>query len=448
MRRKTRILVVDDELSIRISLGDLLRRDGHQVDVADSAEPALEMLKTQSFNLLLVDIKMPGMDGLEMLKLVKEHDPDAPVVMMTAYGSIDSAVEAMKLGAIDYVVKPFDPMEIGMLIERILEDQSIRREHQLLKHQVRTCGSYGPMIGRSPAMSKLFELVEDVATTDSVVLISGESGTGKEVLARAIHEKSSRSDGLFVGVNFGALTESLLEAELFGYEKGAFTGADSSKQGLLEAAAGGTLFLDEIGDSSPKTQIDLLRVLQERKFRRVGGVKDVETDFRVLAATNRDLEQAVREGLFRRDLYYRLNVVRMHIPPLRERKEDIPALAEHFLDVLRVRLNKKTNALSPEAVQLLINHDWPGNVRELENAIERALVVGKQKRIMPEDLPIALQQPVETPEDEALDTWERDYVTKKLEQYEWNISRTAQALRIDRGTLYAKIKKYGLSQEQ
>jgi len=448
MRRKTRILVVDDELSIRISLGDLLRRDGHQVDVAENAEKALEVLETQSFDLLMLDIKMPGMNGLEMLEKVVEEDPDAAVVMMTAYGSIDSAVKAMKLGAIDYVVKPFDPLEIGMLIERILEDQVVRREHQLLKHQVKTCGSYGPMIGRSPVMLKLFELVEDVAATDSVVLISGESGTGKEVLARAIHEKGSRSDGLFVGVNFGAFTESLLESELFGYEKGAFTGAESSKQGLLEAAAGGTLFLDEIGDASQKMQIDLLRVLQERKFRRVGGVKDVEADFRVLAATNRDLEKAVEKGDFRQDLYYRLNVVQLEIPPLRERREDIPALAEHFLEKLRVRMNKKIGSISTEGMQLLLSHDWPGNVRELENAIERALVVGKHKRIVPEDLPIAMQSDVEAPIDETLESWERSYITGKLVQYDWNISRTAQALGIDRGTLYAKIKKYDLSQEQ
>jgi len=448
MRKKTKILVVDDELSIRISLGDLLRRDGHQVDVAEKAEPALEMLKTQSFDLLILDIKMPGIDGLEMLKRVKEDDLDTSVVMMTAYGSIDSAVKAMKLGAIDYVVKPFDPLEIGMLIERILETQIIRREHRLLKNQVKICGSYGPMIGRSPAMLKLFELVEDVAITDSVVLIAGESGTGKEVLARAIHDQSARSEGLFVGVNFGAFTESLLESELFGHEKGAFTGAESSKQGLLEAAGGGTLFLDEIGDASPKMQIDLLRVLQERKFRRVGGVKDIETDFRVLAATNRDLEQAIEAGVFRQDLYYRLNVVQIHIPPLRERLEDIPALVEHFLEKLCVRLNKKINSISPEAMQFLQNHDWPGNVRELENAIERALVVGKQKRIMPEDLPIVMHEPGEAPANESLDSWERDYIARKLEHYDWNISQTAQVLKIDRGTLYAKIKKYGLSREQ
>jgi DNA-binding NtrC family response regulator len=447
MLKKTRILVVDDELSIRISLGDWLRRDGHRVEVAESAEQALEMLKAQSFDLLIVDIKMPGMDGLEMLERVKKDDPDVPVVMMTAYGSIDSAVGAMKLGAIDYVVKPFDPLEMGMLVERILKNQLMRREHELLKHQVKECGSFGPMIGRSPAMLKMFELVEDVSATDSVVLISGESGTGKEVLARAIHDKSARSEGLFVGVNFGAFTETLLESELFGYEKGAFTGADKPKKGLLEVVSAGTLFLDEIGDASPKMQIDLLRVLQERKFRRVGGFKDVETDFRVIAATNRDLEKAVAEGAFRQDLYYRLNVVQIHIPPLRERREDIPALAEHFLQMLRVRLNKKTGSISPEAMQLLSGHDWPGNVRELENAIERALVVGKQKRIMPEDLPFVPAGPTGEPGDESLESWERVYIAGKLDQYDWNITQTAQALKIDRGTLYAKIKKYGLSRE-
>lgn len=445
MRKKFRILVVDDELSIRISLGDLLRRDGYQVEVAESAESALEMLKTQSFDLLMVDVKMPGMDGLEMLERVKEDDPETTVVVMTAYSSIDSAVQAMKLGAIDYVVKPFDPLKIGTLVKQIFENELMRREYKLLKHQVKVCGSYGPMIGQSPAMLKLFELIEDVSSTDSVVLISGESGTGKEVLARTIHEKSPRSNGLFVGVNLGAFTESLLESELFGYEKGAFTGATTSKKGLLEIASGGTFFLDEIGNASPKMQIDLLRVLQERKFRRVGGLRDEEVDFRVLAATNRDLEKAIEEGSFRQDLYYRLNVVQIRIPPLRERREDIPSLSKHFLDVLRVRLNKKISSISPEAMQYLVNYDWPGNVRELENAIERALVVGKQKRIMPEDLPIVLQKPSEGPADESLDSWERDYIARKLEQYEWNISRTAQALKIDRGTLYTKIKKYGLS---
>jgi len=413
--------------------------------VAESAESALEMLKAQSFDLLMVDVKMPGMDGLEMLERVKEDDPDTTVVMMTAYGSIDSAVQAMKLSAIDYVVKPFDPLKIGTLVKQLFKNELMRREHKLLKHQVKVCGSYGPIIGQSPAMLKLFELIEDVSSTDSVVLISGESGTGKEVLARTIHEKSPRSNGLFVGVNFGAFTESLLESELFGYEKGAFTGATTSKKGLFEIASGGTFFLDEIGNASPKMQIDLLRVLQERKFRRVGGLRDEEMDFRVLAATNRDLEKGIEEGSFRQDLYYRLNVVQIRIPPLRERREDIPALSKHFLEVLRVRLNKKTSSISPEAMQYLVNYDWPGNVRELENAIERALVVGKQKRIMPEDLPIVLQEPSEGLANESLDSWERDYITRKLEQYEWNISRTAQALKIDRGTLYTKIKKYGLS---
>ncbi|MCD6161432.1 MAG: sigma-54-dependent Fis family transcriptional regulator [candidate division Zixibacteria bacterium] len=445
MQKKFRILVVDDELSIRISLGDLLRRDGYRVEAAESGESALEILKAQSFDLLMVDVKMPGIDGLEMLKRVKENDPDTTVVMMTAYGSVDSAVQAMKLGAIDYVVKPFDPLKIGTLVKQIFRNELMRREHKLLKHQIRVCGSYGPIIGQSSAMLKLFELVEDVASTDSVVLISGESGTGKEVLARTIHEKSPRSKGLFVGINFGAFTESLLESELFGYEKGAFTGATTSKRGLLEIASGGTFFLDEIGNASPKMQIDLLRVLQERKFRRVGGLRDEDVDFRVLAATNRDLEDAIKEGNFRQDLYYRLNVVQICIPPLRERRDDIPILAKHFMEVLRVHLNKKTSLISPEAMHYLVTYDWPGNVRELKNAIERALVVGKQKWIMPEDLPLMLQEPSGEPIDESLDSQERDYIVRKLKQYEWNISQTAQALKIDRGTLYAKIKKYGLS---
>ncbi|MCD6496745.1 MAG: sigma-54-dependent Fis family transcriptional regulator [Deltaproteobacteria bacterium] len=445
MRKKFRILVVDDEFSIRVSLGDLLRHDGYQVEVAESAEAALETLKTQSFDLMMVDIKMPGMDGLEMLKQVKENEPNATVVMMTAYGSIDSAVEAMKLGATDYVVKPFDPVRMEALINQVYENDLMQRERQVLRRQVRVCGCYGPMIGQSPPMMKLFELVEDVAATDSVVLILGESGTGKEVLARTIHEKSARANGLFVGVNLGAFTESIQESELFGYEKGAFTGANTAKKGLFEVASGGTLFLDEVGSASQKMQIDLLRVLQERKFRRVGGLIEQEMDFRVMAASNRDLEESVKDGSFRQDLYYRLNVVQIHIPTLRERREDIPVLAKHFLEVMRVRLGKKISTISPEAMECLVNYDWPGNVRELENAIERALVVGKSKWIVPEDLPIVMKQSFGGSADESLDAWERDYISRKLEQYEWNISRTAETLKIDRGTLYAKIKKYGLT---
>ena len=445
MRKKTRILIVDDELAIRVSLGDWLRRDGHQVDVAESGRAALDALKTQSFDVLIADVKMPGMSGLELLEQVKKDDPAMPVVMMTAYGSIESAVQAMKLGATDYVVKPFDPLEIGMLVGRILEDRLLRREHELLKHRVRDLVSAGLLVGQSPAMRKVFELIEDVSATDSVVLITGESGTGKEPVARALHQKSGRAQGPFVAVNFGSFTETLLESELFGHERGAFTGAVAAKQGLFELAAGGTLFLDEIGDASPKLQIDLLRVLQERKFRRVGGLRDLEVDFRFLSATNRDLEQAVGEGTFRRDLYYRLNVIQIHVPALRERREDIPALAEHFLERLRIRLNRKVASISPEALALLQRYDWPGNVRELENAIERAVVVGKEKRVQPQDLPISLQgAPCPEPADESLEAWEKIHVLRKLEQYKWNISQAAQALQIDRGTLYAKIKKYGI----
>ncbi len=446
MRKKTRILVVDDELAIRVSLGEWLRRDGHHVEVAECGAAALELIKTQSFDVMIVDIKMPGMNGLEVLEEVRKIDPDLPNVMMTAYGSIESAVEAMKLGATDYVVKPFDPAEIGMLVKRILEHRRLRREHELLKHRESKFAEIGLLAGDSAALRKVFDLVDDVAATDSVVLITGESGTGKELVARAIHSKSARSQGPFVAVNFGALTETLIESELFGHEKGAFTGAGAPKPGLFELAASGTLFLDEIGDASPKLQIDLLRVIQERRFRRVGGVRDVEADFRVLSATNRDLEKAVAEGTFRMDLYYRLNVIQIHVPSLRERREDIPALARHFLEKFRVRLNKQVASISPEAMELLTNHDWPGNVRELENAIERAVVVGKERRVLPGDLPIALQRVSIEPIDETLDAHENAYIATKLKQYDWNISRTAQALGIDRGTLYAKIKKYDLSQ--
>jgi DNA-binding NtrC family response regulator len=445
MRKKTRILIVDDELAIRLSLAAWLRRDGHEVEVAEGGRAALEALRAQSFDVLISDMKMPGMSGQELLAQVANDDPELPVVMMTAYGSIESAVQAMKGGAVDYVVKPFDPLEIGMLVTRILDDRRLRREHELLKHRVRDLGGAGLLIGGSPSMAKVFELIDDVAAADSVVLITGESGTGKELVARAIHQKSTRAQGPFVGVNFGAFTETLLESELFGHEKGAFTGAVAAKQGLFELAAGGTLFLDEIGDASPKLQIDLLRVLQERKFRRVGGLRDLEVAFRLLSATNRDLARAVEEGTFRRDLYYRLNVIQLHVPALRERREDIPVLAEHFLEKLRVRLNRRVTSVSPEALALLQHHDWPGNVRELENAVERAVVVGKEARILPRDLPISLQgMPCPEPADESLEAWEKIHVLRLLEKYAWNISQTAQALQIDRGTLYAKIKKYGL----
>ncbi|MDY6790240.1 MAG: sigma-54 dependent transcriptional regulator [Thermodesulfobacteriota bacterium] len=438
----TKILIVDDELVMRKSLSGWLERDGHDVDTAESGEEAIEKIKETRFDLLLVDIKMEGISGLDVLKHVKESDPDVAVVMITAYGSISTAIEAMKNGAFDYLLKPFDPDELGVLIEKIIEQQSQARENLFLKEQYKDRTRFESMIGQSKPMQEVFDLIQDVSAMDSTVLITGETGSGKGLAAKAIHTNSRRSNGPFVLVNCGAIPEHLMESELFGHQKGAFTDAKETKKGRLELAHDGTLFLDEIGEISMRMQIDLLRVLEDRVFYRVGGTQPMEANFRAVAATNRNLEKAIEDETFREDLYYRLNVIAFKMPPLRERKEDIPLLAEHFLRRFSQETNKHIDKISREAIDEMMLHEWPGNVRELENAIERAVVVGKEREIRPEDLPFRCSDDPGFIPTNALKGIEKTHIKKILDNNQWNIAKSAKILGIDRTTLYSKIKRY------
>ncbi len=441
---RTKILIVDDELVMRESLGGWLERDGHQIEKAASGEECLEKLAVNRFDILLLDIKMEGMSGLEALKLVKENDPDVAVIMITAYGSIRSTIEAMKNGAHDYLLKPFDPNELGMVIEKILENQAQARENLYLREQHKEQVRFESMIGQSASMQKVFDLIRDVAPTDSTVLITGETGTGKGLAAKAIHTNSPRRDGPFVAVNCGAVPEHLMESELFGHQKGAFTDAKENKKGRLEMAHGGTLFLDEIGEISMRMQIDLLRVIEDRVFYRVGGTQPIEADFRVAAATNKNITEAVKTGEFREDLYYRLNVISFEMPPLRVRKEDIPLLANHFLQRFIQETNKSVSGISREAMDEMMLHEWPGNIRELENAIERAVVVGKSAKIMDRDLPIFNIEGMAPREDYSLKAVEKAHIMSVLLNNDWNIAKSSKILKIDRTTLYNKIKRYDL----
>ncbi len=440
----TRILIVDDELIMRESLAGWLERDGHDVQTSPSGEDALEKMKETRFDIFLVDIKMEGISGLDVLRHVKDNDPDVAVVMITAYGSIPTAIEAMKNGAYDYMLKPFDPNELGVLIEKIIRFQDQTREMQFLRQEVKERTRFESMIGQSKPMQEIFDLICDVAPMDSTVLITGPTGTGKGLAAKAIHTNSPRRNGPFVTVNCGAIPEHLMETELFGHQKGAFTDAKETKKGRLELAHGGTLFLDEVGEISMRMQIDLLRVLEDRVFYRVGGTQPMEADFRVIAATNRNLEEAIKDGSFREDLFYRLNVISIVMPSLSQRKEDIPLLAEHFLHRFIQETNKNIDKISREAMDELMLYDWPGNVRELENAIERAVVVGKERQMLPEDLPILCYGPFHAPHNNSLKEVEKSHIRQILSDNDWNIARCAKILEIDRSTLYSKIKKYDL----
>jgi DNA-binding NtrC family response regulator len=440
----TRVLIVDDELIMRESLAAWLERDGYNVESVASGEEALEKLKHTRFDIMLVDIKMEGMSGLEVLKQVTTNDPDVAVVMITAYGSIATAIEAMKSGAEDYLLKPFDPNELGMLIEKIIVRQAQTRENLFLREQYKERTRFESMIGQSQPMQKIFELIQDIAPMDSTVLITGETGTGKGLAAKAIHTNSPRCEGPFVVVNCGAIPENLMESELFGHQKGAFTDARKTKKGRLEMAHGGTLFLDEIGEISMRMQIDLLRVLEDRIFYRVGGTQPIEADFRVIAATNRDLKTAIKEEHFREDLYYRLNVISFKMPPLRERKEDIPLLAEHFMRRFAQEANKTVDRIHRGAMDEMMLYEWPGNVRELENAIERAVVVGKERGIRPEELPFFNVEHTVCAADSSLQALEQAHIQRILDANQWNITRCAKILGVDRSTLYAKMKKYGI----
>jgi two-component system response regulator PilR (NtrC family) len=384
---QTRILVVDDESSLRDMLRIVLRRDGYDVLVADNGRAAIDVLQRERVDLLLSDIRMADVSGVEVLKAAKELNRDIIAFMMTAFASTETAVEAMRLGAVDYFTKPFSMDELRLKIRQHLESSRLKQENVLLKRALNTRHEFSNIIGRSDSMLAVFRMIETIARTSSTVLVTGESGTGKELVARAIHFNSLRRDHPFVALNCGAVPETLLESELFGHMRGAFTGADTNKKGLLEVAEHGTVFLDEIGEMNIAMQVKLLRVLQERRFRRLGGTEESQADIRIVAATNQDLARLVADGRFREDLYYRINVIPMHLPPLRERREDIPLLAAHFLEKHSGRAGASVRSISQEATVLLTEYQWPGNVRELENVIERCVALEQTPVVLAETLP-------------------------------------------------------------
>jgi DNA-binding NtrC family response regulator len=442
-----RILIVDDEKAVRESLGSWFRDEGYQVDLAESAKEALAKLAHDNFDVFLLDVRMPGTDGLELQRKLKEAQPDATVIVMTAYASVETAVEAMKQGAYDYIIKPFDPDDLEHTIRNAVERKKLVSENQQLRTKIDELNLLHEIVGTSAATRRLLEQVAMVSASDTTVLIRGESGTGKELIARAIHANSDRRYMPIVVVNCGALSEGILESELFGHEKGAFTGAQYRRKGKFEMADGGTLFLDEIGDIGLKTQVDLLRVLEEKKICRVGGNLEIPVNFRLITATNKNLESMNAEETFREDLYYRINVFSLTIPPLRERRADIPLLAGHFLKKFARSMNRSVAGISPAAEQVLNDYDWPGNVRELQNAIERAVLVCKNPKIEPGDLPLQVNDAPVGPAGKSLAEIERQHIRRTLQESGWNVYRTARLLEIDRVTLYNKIKKYGFKRE-
>jgi len=444
MSSRTSILIVDDEKIVRDSLSKWFAEDGYEVGSAADANEALRQMQARRWEIILLDIKMPGMDGMELQVKIREIDPSATIIFITAHGSVDTAVRALKTGAFDYVTKPVDPDYLSHLIQNAIRQRALVNENIKLKEQLAEFPKLDEIIGESPAIQKVFELIHTVAKTDTTVMIRGESGTGKELIARAIHSNSERRYFPIVTINCGAMPEGVLESELFGHERGAFTGAQYRRKGKLELADQGTLFLDEVGNIDMKTQMDLLRVIETKQFTRVGGNETIKVDFRIICATNKDLEKAVQEGSFREDLYYRLNVFSIFIPPLRERKSDIPPLADYFVGKYAGAMAKPISSISPEALDVLVRYDWPGNVRELENAIERAMVVGKPPAIGPQDLPFQLSEKNSRPHTGSLSAMEKSHIASVLEQNNWNISRSAEILEIDRVTLYNKIHKYGL----
>jgi two-component system response regulator PilR (NtrC family) len=390
-RRPARILVVDDERSMRELLAIVLRREGYEVVLAENGRTAIEALEREPIDILISDIKMPDLSGVDVLRAAKRIDQDILGIMITAFASTESAIEAMRLGACDYLSKPFDVDLLKMKVREKVENRQIRQENVLLKRTLGLSHQFSNIIGRSEAMLAVFKMIETIARTSSTILLTGESGTGKGLVAQAIHFQSLRRDKPMVSLNCGAMPETLLESELFGHMRGAFTGADANKKGLLEVAEKGTLFLDEIGEMSAVVQVKLLRVLQERRFRRLGGLEELQADIRVIAATNRDLDKAVAEGRFREDLYYRINVIPITLPPLRERREDIPFLAEHFLAKYAEQMGKPVMTIARSAMDLLLLHDWPGNIRELENVLERAVALEATPTILPESLPPSIR---------------------------------------------------------
>lgn len=453
MKKRWRILVIDDEEVMRESLAAWLKEDGYTVETASSGREGIAKTIERGFSIYFIDLKMPGgLDGIETMQEIKKLQPDASVVIITAYATVDTAITAMKRGAQEYLVKPCNLEEISLLVARIVKIQNLQRENALLRKRLAGHYQVEDIVGKSPRMREIFQLIRQVASLRSTVLIEGESGTGKELVARAVHFTGDRADKPFVAISSAALAETLLESELFGHEKGAFTGAAARKKGKFELADGGTLFLDEIGDISPRLQAGLLRVLQERSFYRVGGTEEVKVDVRLITATNRDLGAAVEKGSFREDLYYRLNVISIRIPPLRERPEDIPLLVGHSVERLSEELGREVEGVSEEAMHILISHDWPGNVREVENAVERALVTSRGPLLEARDfafLSTGLKVDRWTiPSGMTLKELEKEAIAATLDRLSGNIQESARALGIDRSTLYDKIKRYGIERPE
>jgi two-component system response regulator HydG len=444
------ILVVDDEESHRMMLRAHLEEDGFEVVEASDGHEAVQRVENRFFDLVLIDIRMPKMDGMEALRQIKHFNPSIPVIMMTAYGSIDSAVETLKSGAEDYLTKPLDMDELLIKVHRSLRFRQLEEENLLHRERLGTRFDFSSIIGKSPRMKELFEMLSMVAPTDATVLLLGESGTGKEIVANAIHQNSQRMEMPYVKVSCAALPETLLESELFGHERGAFTGAMSKKKGRFELADSGTIFLDEIGEMSLLTQTKILRVIQEMEFESVGGTKTIQVDVRIITATNKDLDEEIRKGRFREDLYYRLNVVPITIPPLRERKEDIPILAEHFLRIYREKNRRTITGFEPRVMDAFIRYPWPGNVRELENIVERTVIMCRRDMISTHDLPPTItgsqQQEGESEfiSGPKLEDVEREAIVRTLRHTGGNRTRTAIVLGITRKTLQNKINGYGI----
>ncbi len=444
MDNKIRIMIVDDELIVRESLLTWFEKYGHEMDTAVSGLEALKKLEQKPFHILFVDIKMPGMDGLELLEQVKEDYPDIMVVIITAYGSIESAVKAMRIGASDYLLKPFKPSQLSLVMERIIRQHKITSDYSYLKGHLEQITRFDNIIGQSAPMEKLYSLIPEVAQSDSSILITGETGTGKELVAKAIHAKSLRAELPFIAINCGALPDTLMESELFGHKKGAFTGADHSRKGFLEIVSGGTLFLDEIGDISAKMQVDLLRVLEDKKIFSVGSKIPVDVDFRLISATRQNLENSIMDGVFREDFYYRINVIKIHLPTLRERKDDIELLVGHFMGKYSHETTKHVDRIKPAAITLLKSYDWPGNVRELENAIERAVVLSKSRTLDAGDFSFLQPARAAAPKGQTLKAVQKEYILRTLDEQDWQITRSAEILGINRVTLHKIIKRDNL----
>ncbi len=457
MRKSASILIAEDEKNMRQGLQELFEDDGYVVETASDGNKAAKKIQQRSYDLVVTDIKMPGMDGMKVLKKIKDSSPHTPVIMITGYGTIENSVEAMKLGAYDYITKPFNLEEVKLVVEKALQFRKLNCEVTYLRRKMGTSFRLDQIVGKSDQLQRVLELTRKVAPTDTTVLITGESGTGKELIAKAIHSLSLRSEAPFVPVSCAGLKESLLESELFGHAKGAFTGAIADKRGLFEIASGGTFFFDEIAETSAPIQAKLLRVLQEREFMRLGDTKVITTDIRLVAATNKDLKECIEKGTFREDLYYRLNVVSILLPPLRKRKGDIPLLANHFLKRYNEKMRREVADISPEAMTVLIGYDWPGNVRELENVIERAVVLETDNTVTLASLPERLLSerigstsaisgvPYKEAKRQTLDTFNREFVTHLLEIHGGNVSQAAEATGMDRPSLHRLMRKYGIN---